>query len=149
MSGYGNRTASDPEFDGHETRFDKHTEGGAYQGGHETYKSGTVGGAGFGNKSDPEQDMSKYDNSDLRFDSHTNTDPYSNATQHGSGTTGGAGYGNKTGSFSGGSDKKDSTVGKMMEKVGGMTKNEGLVEKGREKRLEKGHGLGEEQVVSK
>jgi hypothetical protein len=100
MSGYGNKTAAEPKFDGHETRFDKHSDGGAYQGGHETYKSGTVGGAGFGNKSNPVTNMDEYDNSEFRFDKQNNTDPFSGATKYGSGSTGGAGYGNKTGTFS-------------------------------------------------
>ena len=63
------------------------------------YGSGTAAGAGFGNKSNPDPNMDEYDNSDLRFDSHHDTAPYSGATKHGSGTTGGAGFGNKTGSF--------------------------------------------------
>jgi hypothetical protein len=38
----------------------------------------------------------------------------------------------------GGGDSNDSTLGKLMEKVGSATKNEGLEEKGREKREAKG-----------
>jgi len=41
----------------------------------------------------------------------------------------------------------DSTVGKMMEKAGGMMKNEGLVEKGRERRASKGYGQDEKEDV--
>jgi hypothetical protein len=101
MAGYGNKRAEDPNFDGHETRFDKHTDMNPYQGGHETYKSGTVGGAGFGNKGAPESNMDEYDNSEFRFGSHHKTDAYSGASDSaaGSGSTAGAGYGNKTGSF--------------------------------------------------
>jgi hypothetical protein len=39
----------------------------------------------------------------------------------------------------------DSTVGKIMEKVGGLMHKEGLVEKGREKRVAKGFGEEEEE----
>lgn len=35
-------------------------------------------------------------------------------------------------------DSKDSVVGKVMEKVGGLVKSEGLVEKGHKKRVEAG-----------
>ncbi len=38
----------------------------------------------------------------------------------------------------GGGDSKDSTMGKLMEKAGGVMKNEGLVEKGHGKRAAKG-----------
>jgi hypothetical protein len=60
----------------------------------------------------------------------------------GSGSTGGAGFGNKTGEMQGPS--KDSTLGKVVEKVGGMLKNEKVVEKGRGMREEKGFGSVEE-----
>ena len=100
--GFGNKTSTDPEFDGHDTRFDKHTDTRSYQGGHESYGSGATGGAGFGNKSAPDANLEQYDNSDLRFGSHQNTDPYSNGTEFGSGSTEGAGFGNKTGGFGNG-----------------------------------------------
>jgi hypothetical protein len=101
MSGYGNKTAADPNFDGHETRFDKHTDMNPYQGGHDTYKSGTIGGTGYGNKGAPDPNMDEYDNSEFRFGSHHKTDAYTGASDSaaGSGSTAGAGYGNKTGSF--------------------------------------------------
>ena len=57
-------------------------------------KSGTVGGAGFGNKSAPDANMETYDNSDLRFGSHSSTEPYSGGHElHKSGTVGGTGFG--------------------------------------------------------
>ena len=55
------------------------------------------------------------------------------ATKYGSGTTAGVGYGNKSIAASEGG-KEDSLRGKMMEKVGGMLKNEKMVEKGSEMR---------------
>lgn len=39
----------------------------------------------------------------------------------------------------------DSFAGKIMEKAGNMMHNEGLAEKGREKREEKGYGQSDEQ----
>ena len=78
------------------------------------------------------------DTSEFRFGSHTDTAPYSNATPMGSGSTGGAGFGNKTGEMEG--PTKDSTLGKVMEKVGGMMKNEKIVEKGRGMREKEGFG---------
>lgn len=71
------------------------------------------------------------------FNSTGSTAPYSNATPMGSGSTAGAGYGNKTGSFG---ETKDSTVGKMMEKVGQVVHSEKMEERGRAKREEKGFG---------
>jgi uncharacterized protein YjbJ (UPF0337 family) len=41
-------------------------------------------------------------------------------------------------------ETKDSMVGKVMEKVGGLVKNEGMVEKGHAKRVEAGLGKEEE-----
>ena len=55
-----------------------------------------------------------------------------------SGGMGGTSGGYDDGSGSGG--KKDSTMGKLMEKAGGMMKNDGLAEKGRQKRDEAGGG---------
>jgi hypothetical protein len=103
---------------------------------------GATGGAGFGNKSNPDPNMEEYDNTDLRFDSHRSTAPYSGGSALGSGSTGGAGFGNKTGSMNG--ESHDSTIGKVMEKVGGVVKSEGLVEKGRAKREKEGFGRVEE-----
>jgi hypothetical protein len=60
----------------------------------------------------------------------------------GSGSTGGAGYGNKTGEMEGPS--KDSSLGKVVEKVGGMMGNEKVVAKGRGMREKEGFGEVEE-----
>ncbi|KAK7516856.1 uncharacterized protein IWZ02DRAFT_434343 [Phyllosticta citriasiana] len=78
---------------------------------------------------------------------------YSGGTRYGSGTTSGAGFGNKTGSFSP-SDRHgmlfrssdansqvthtDSTLGKLMEKAGGILRNSSLEAKGLHKREEAG-----------
>lgn len=97
MAGYGNRTNTEPEFDGQDTKYDLHHHTEPYTGGHPEHKSGTVGGAGFGNKSRPETNPEEHDSSDLRFGSHQNTDPYSGGhPEYKSGTVGGVGYGNKT-----------------------------------------------------
>jgi hypothetical protein len=37
-------------------------------------------------------------------------------------------------------EKKDSTMGKMMEKLGGIVHNEGMIERGRAMVEEKGYG---------
>lgn len=94
MAGYGNHTAPDYTGNEHETtRLGLHESTDAYSGGHPEMKSGAVGGAGFGNKSAPDTDMSTYDNSDLRFDSK-HTEPYSGGHPiHKSGSVGGAGFG--------------------------------------------------------
>jgi hypothetical protein len=57
-----------------------------------------------GNKSDLSSSATA-PNSEFRFDKHTDTAPYSGASDHraGSGSIGGAGYGNKTGEFGSGS----------------------------------------------
>ncbi|KAF2477442.1 uncharacterized protein BDR25DRAFT_308370 [Lindgomyces ingoldianus] len=143
--GFGNKMSADPDPNHPElseqhttTRFGRN-DFHAYSGGHETYGSGAVGGAGFGNKTAPESE--DYDNSNIRFGSHGETKPYSGHTEHGSGTTGGAGYGNKTGVFK---TRNDSTLGKLMEKVGHVTHNENLAEKGRAKREVQGFGQSEE-----
>ncbi|KAF2248408.1 hypothetical protein BU26DRAFT_506121 [Trematosphaeria pertusa] len=146
MAGYGNRNAPDltTEESDHlgpqhsETRFGR-DDSHAYSNPHEKYGSAATAGAGFGNKSAPDN-TENYDNSDLRFGSHQDTAPYSGSTQHGSGTVGGAGYGNKTGGFA---ESKDSTLGKLMEKAGHVMHNEGLAEKGRTKREAQGFGQGE------
>ncbi|KIW00611.1 uncharacterized protein PV09_07808, partial [Verruconis gallopava] len=117
-----------------ETRFGTHTSTEPYSGGHPKRKSGTIGGAGHGNKSAPKTNMDEYDNSELRFGSHNNTEPYSGGHHvHKSGSVGGAGFGNKTGTWG-----EDSRMGKVMEKIGQMTHNEDMVEKGRAKREAKG-----------
>lgn len=102
MAGYGNRNNPDPvaadlEHEHTNTSYELGHDN-AYHGGHDTYGSGATGGAGFGNKSAPDT-AEGYDNSELRFGSHQNSDPYSGAREHKSGTVGGAGYGNKTGDF--------------------------------------------------
>jgi hypothetical protein len=104
-----------------------------------SYGSGATSGAGYGNKSSSyAEDTSDYRGSEGMGD---HDKPYSGGTDsYGSGTTGGAGYGNKTGSYGDDdeSSKKDSTAGKLMEKVGGMFKNENLERKGAEKRSHAG-----------
>jgi len=56
---------------------------------------------------------------------------------YGSGTTSGPGYGNKSSDHQDTKDgKSDSTVGKLMEKAGGMLHNDNMAEKGRAKREE-------------
>ena len=139
MAGYGNRTAPDYIAD---NMTDQHTSTrlgltdshGAYSNAHPKYGSGATGGAGFGNKSDSSSLPTS--NDEFRFDKHADTAPYSGAhdSRAGSGSTGGAGYGNKTGEFGGSSG--DSTLGKVMEKVGHVVHNEGLVAKGAAKRAE-------------
>ncbi|KAI4637750.1 hypothetical protein J4E83_000568 [Alternaria metachromatica] len=141
MAGYGNRTAPDYTAedlqDQHSTTrlglVDSHTP---YHNPHEKHGSGITGGAGFGNKrssSTPDTDTSEF-----RFGSHSDTAPYSNGTAMGSGSTGGAGYGNKTGEMSG--PEPDSLLGKVVEKVGGMVKNDKIEAKGRGMREKEGFG---------
>lgn len=99
MAGYGNKTAMDAtQMDEHDTtRFGSHTSTEPYSGGHPEQKSGTVGGAGYGNKNAPDTNLDEYDSSDLRFGSHSSTEPYSGGhPEHKSGTVGGAGFGNKS-----------------------------------------------------
>ncbi|KAF2270079.1 hypothetical protein CC78DRAFT_190617 [Lojkania enalia] len=137
MAGYGNRTNSEVAADDlkehhSNTRYGR-LDSNPYTGGHETYGSGATSGAGFGNKSSADPEVT--DNSEFRFGSHQNTDPYSGHRKHGSGSTGGAGYGNKTGGFG---DSHDSTMGKLMEKAGHVMHNENLAEKGRAKREKNG-----------
>ncbi|KAF2448964.1 hypothetical protein P171DRAFT_518399 [Karstenula rhodostoma CBS 690.94] len=149
MAGYGNVNApdlspNDLETQHSETRFGR-DDSHPYSNPHETYGSGTTGGAGFGNKSAPDAPLDT-DNSHFRFGSHQDTSPYSGGTRHGSGSTGGAGYGNKTGSFG---ESQDSSLGKVLEKVGHAVKNEGLVEKGHAKRVEKGLGRSEGELEGK
>ncbi|KAL5397131.1 hypothetical protein PMIN02_002526 [Paraphaeosphaeria minitans] len=149
MAGYGNVNApdlspSDLEPQHSETRFGR-DDSRPYSNPHEAYGSGTTGGAGFGNKSAPNAPIDT-ENSHFRFGSHQDTSPYSGGTRHGSGSTGGAGYGNKTGSFS---ESHDSTLGKMIEIIGHVIKNEGLVEKGHAKRVEAGFESSEGELKGK
>ncbi|KAI8942164.1 hypothetical protein NX059_000252 [Plenodomus lindquistii] len=142
MAGYGNRTAADyvadDYTDQHEsTRLGLTSSNTPYANPHEKHGSGTTGGAGFGNKRSSFPSAST-DTESLPFKSSEDTGPYTNATPMGSGSTAGAGYGNKTGSFDA---SNDSTLGKVLEKVGHMVHNEGLVEKGRVKRGDKGQGI--------
>ncbi|KAF2400812.1 hypothetical protein EJ06DRAFT_556311 [Trichodelitschia bisporula] len=81
----------------------------------------------------------------LKTESSHSTTPYSNATQHGSGTTAGAGYGNKTGEHA--AAKADSMLGRVMQKAGSVVHNEGLIEKGTERR--KSAGWKEEEAAAK
>ncbi|KAK7548074.1 hypothetical protein IWX46DRAFT_43971 [Phyllosticta citricarpa] len=71
------------------------------------------------------------------YGSRSGSAAYSGGTRYGSGTTSGAGFGNKTGSFSP-SDRHDSTLGKLMEKAGGILRNSSLEAKGLHKREEAG-----------
>ena len=59
------------------------------------------------------------------------------STGYGGDSHTGGGYGDDDSSGRG-SKKSDSTMGKLMEKVGGMTKNENIREKGEMKRREAG-----------
>ncbi|KAK4575167.1 hypothetical protein LTR86_001019 [Recurvomyces mirabilis] len=130
-TGYGNKSNPEAEVDSSDTRFDKHTNTDPYSGATE-YGSGTTSGVGYGNKSAP--DGSEVDTSDTRFGTN-HSEPYSGATKYGSGSTGGAGFGNKhTNANAGNSGPPDSTMGKLMEKAGGLLKNPGMAEKGAEKR---------------
>lgn len=95
MAGYGNRVSAEPNPSDHEP---SHAETHLSPNNSHSYGSGTTAGAGFGNKSTPSTEDAA-ENSEFRFGSYQDSDPYSNATRHGSGTVGGAGYGNKTGAF--------------------------------------------------
>ncbi|KAJ4986407.1 hypothetical protein SVAN01_08099 [Stagonosporopsis vannaccii] len=99
-------------------------------------------GAGLGNKhaSQPSISPSTSTSTDteasaepLRFNTQSThgSAPYSNAHTYGSASTAGAGWGNKTGSFS---KQPDSTLGKLMQKVGAAVHSPGLERKGRAKR---------------
>ena len=59
-----------------------------------------------------------------------------------SGYHSGGGTGNKSSESS--DSKKDSTSGKLMEKMGGMFKNEKMQESGAEKRRQAGYGEGDD-----
>ncbi|KAL9630155.1 MAG: hypothetical protein Q9164_006561 [Protoblastenia rupestris] len=95
----------------------------AYSGSND-YGSGATGGAGSGNKMSSGFGDNDNDNTSGSYggDSRSN-DAYSGSTGYGSGATGGAGSGNKMSSGYGDNDdssggKKDSTMGKLMEKAG-------------------------------
>ena len=117
-----------------------------YTGGHDNYGSGSTGGAGFGNKSSGYgDDVGEYHDSEGMSE---HSKPYSGGHEsYGSGSTGGAGYGNKSSTYGADDDssKKDSTAGKLMEKVGGLFKNENMEHRGAEKRSQAGHAEDESQ----
>ena len=152
-AGYGNKTSSfGDDVDNSSTRLGNSSTTDSYSGG-SRLGSGTTGGSGFGNKTNQSSD---YDKSSTRLGSSGNTDSYYGQSEYGSGSTSGAGqvlqrfkshvelpadssdrFGNKTSdSYDGDDNKKpkDSTMGKLMEKAGGLMKNEKMDEKGREKR---------------
>ncbi|KAJ4401914.1 hypothetical protein N0V91_007567 [Didymella pomorum] len=143
MAGYGNRTA--PDYTA-ESLTEEHSN--TRLGLTDSHSPPTYG-AGFGNKTAPQPSIDtispstshekSVDEEDtaLRFNSQDRhgSAPYSNAHHYGSASTAGAGYGNKTGSF-GDEEHKDSTLGKVMEKVGGIVHSPGLVKKGQAKRAE-------------
>ncbi|KAF3033910.1 hypothetical protein E8E12_005488 [Didymella heteroderae] len=143
MAGYGNRTAPDYTAD---TLTEEHSN--TRLGLTDSHSPPTYG-AGFGNKrasqpsitpsSSADKSVAPEDGADspLRFNSQDwhGSAPYSNAHTYGSASTAGAGWGNKTGSFGDdGGEHKDSTLGKVMEKVGGVLHSSGLVKKGHAKR---------------
>jgi hypothetical protein len=140
-AGYGNKSGShgDQELGDFKASEGLGDSTKSYSGGHDTYGSGATGGTGFGNKSGSYGD----DSGEYRGTEGTgdHSKPYTGGHDtYGSGSTGGAGYGNKSGSFGDDDDssKKDSTAGKLMEKVGGLFKNENLEHKGAEKRSQAG-----------
>lgn len=142
-TGYGGGVSSGPghgnQSSGHREQVGLGDSTRSYTGGHDTYGSGTTGGTGFGNKSSSYgDDKGEYGGSAGMADHNK---PYSGGhDSYGSGTTGGPGYGNKSSSYGDDDDssKKDSTAGKLMEKVGGMFKNENLERKGADKRNQAG-----------
>ncbi|KAL9087617.1 MAG: hypothetical protein Q9165_006541 [Trypethelium subeluteriae] len=136
--GFGNKTSGDSSgtFDTDDTRFGSHGNTDSYSGGTD-YGSGATAGVGFGNKSAGEGDYSQ-EHEVTRYGSAGDTGAYAGGTGYGSGTTGGAGFGNKT--SGGGGESNDSFTGKVLEKAGNMLHNEGIAEKGREKREDKGFG---------
>nr|OQO20320.1 hypothetical protein B0A51_12481 [Rachicladosporium sp. CCFEE 5018] len=141
MAGYGNKTSSGFGGDSDSnTRFGTSDNTDSYSGG-TGVGSGTTSGAGYGNKTG---DSSNIDSSDTRFGTGSNTGAYSGAdsSSYGSGATGGAGFGNKSSDHDSKDKKSDSTMGKLMEKAGGMLKNEKIADQGREKREQAGYGQG-------
>nr|POE66209.1 hypothetical protein CFP56_54471 [Quercus suber] len=135
-TGFGNKTTDkESSFDTSDTRLGSSSDAAPYSGATQ-HGSGTTAGVGFGNKTSSDGDV---DTSDTRLGSSGHTGAYTSGTQYGSGSTGGAGFGNKhTNAKSIGDEKNDSTMGKLYEKAGGMLKNEGIMEKGRQKREEAG-----------
>ncbi|KAL8823548.1 MAG: hypothetical protein Q9191_005752, partial [Dirinaria sp. TL-2023a] len=98
------------------------------------YGSGTIGGAGFGNKSSGDDpSLGSSDSYGGNADLARSSDPYSGSNDYGSGTTGGAGFGNKSSGSNEDSSGGDSKAGKFMEKIGGMMGNEKMERKGLEK----------------
>ncbi len=140
-AGYGNKSGShkEQELDDFQASEGLGDSTKTYTGGHDTYGSGTTGGAGFGNKTGSYGDDSGGYRGSEGMGDHQK--PYVGGHDtYGSGSTGGAGYGNKSSSFADDDDssKKDSTAGKLMEKVGGLFKNEDMERKGAEKRSQAG-----------
>ncbi|EMD63628.1 hypothetical protein GGP41_005729 [Bipolaris sorokiniana] len=148
MAGYGNRTApsysaSDLEPEHNNTRLgliDSHTP---YHNPHDKHGSGTTGGAGFGNKRSSAS--STPSTSDMHLGSHLSPTPYSNPAPLGSGSTGGAGYGNKTGEMGG--PERDSMLGKVVEKIGGVVGSHKVARVGRGMREKEGFGEEREEVM--
>ncbi|CAD0086659.1 unnamed protein product [Aureobasidium vineae] len=135
--GFGNKSSYDRDTfdDSSNTRFGSSTDTGAYSGSTD-FGSGATGGAGYGNKATSGRDTFD-DSSNTRFGSSTDTGAYSGSNEYGSGSTGGAGYGNKSSEYTtdeSSGKQGDSTAGKLMSKLGGMMKNERMVEKGEAKR---------------
>ncbi|KAF1357317.1 hypothetical protein EJ07DRAFT_181508 [Lizonia empirigonia] len=138
MAGYGNRTAPDYTAESHPHLSEQHsnTRFGSTSTSPPTY------GAGFGNKrvslTPSTSEEKSVDEENLHFDTQEThgSAPYSNAHTYGSASTAGAGYGNKTGSFTNAAEgeKKDSTMGKVMQKVGGILHSLALTKKGQAKR---------------
>ncbi|KAL9046318.1 MAG: hypothetical protein Q9206_007109 [Seirophora lacunosa] len=108
--------------------------------GHREYGSGMTGGPGFGNKSSGHRESESSFGGNV--DVARNSDPYTGHGEYGSGSTGGAGYGNKSSNRDSDDGPKDSTSGKIMEKVGGMLGNTKMQEKGSAKREQAGYGEG-------
>ncbi|KAF2624713.1 hypothetical protein BU25DRAFT_460886 [Macroventuria anomochaeta] len=145
MAGYGNRTA--PHYTA-DSLTDEHSS--TRLGLIDSHNAPTYG-AGLGNKRASQPTISPSSSNEKSVDTedgveesfHFNTQdthgsaPYSNAHTYGSASTAGAGYGNKTGSFSSAGDgggHKDSTMGRVMQKIGGVVHSEKIGEKGRVKR---------------
>jgi hypothetical protein len=144
MAGYGNRTAPDytadnltgDHSDTHLGLTDSHnpqppTYGAGF--GNKRASQPTISPSSSTHKSTDEEDSGFHFNTQDRHGSA----PYSNAHTYGSASTAGAGYGNKTGSFSSEGDEpghKDSTLGKVMQRVGDVLHSPSLAKKGQAKR---------------
>ncbi|KAF2144319.1 uncharacterized protein K452DRAFT_285562 [Aplosporella prunicola CBS 121167] len=94
-------------------------------------------GPGYGNKTAGNNHVGDTETAP-HFGSAGDSAPYSGSNESGSGTTGGAGVGNKTGSHEG-RQRRDSTIGKMMEKAGSMLHSPKIEQKGHAKREAAGH----------